>query len=164
MPVADNFGHRQRWRWQDDRRRCHRPAGCRPRHRTLVSSTDPAHSLADALMGNLTTKKPKVAATWSASRSTPRRQLDKHWGSIRDQIMHVFDWGGVSGIEAEEFLVFPGMDELFALLEVNRHARSGKYDVIVVDCAPTAETLGCSPFPRSCLGTSRGSCRPSGDS
>jgi arsenite-transporting ATPase len=61
--------------------------------------------------------------------------------------MNVLDWGGAGGIEAEEFLVFPGMDELFALLEVNRHARSGVYDVIVVDCAPTAETLRLLSLP-----------------
>jgi arsenite-transporting ATPase len=74
-------------------------------------------------------------------------QLDKYWGSIRDQLMDVLGWGGAVGIEAEEFLVFPGMDELFALLEVNRHARSGEYDVIVVDCAPTAETLRLLSLP-----------------
>jgi arsenite-transporting ATPase len=61
--------------------------------------------------------------------------------------MDLLDWGGAGGIEAEEFLVFPGMDELFALLEVNRHARSGEYDVIVVDCAPTAETLRLLSLP-----------------
>jgi arsenite-transporting ATPase len=61
--------------------------------------------------------------------------------------MDVLDWGGAAGIEAEEFLVFPGMDELFALLEVNRHARSGDYEVVVVDCAPTAETLRLLSLP-----------------
>ena len=61
--------------------------------------------------------------------------------------MAVFDWGGVTGIEAEEFLIFPGMDELFALLEVEIHATSGQYDVIVVDCAPTAETLRLLSLP-----------------
>jgi arsenite-transporting ATPase len=76
-----------------------------------------------------------------------QRQLDRYWGSIRRQLMDVLDWGGAGGIEAEEFLVFPGMDELFALLEVNRHARSGAYDVIVVDCAPTAETLRLLSLP-----------------
>ena len=76
-----------------------------------------------------------------------QRQLDRYWGSIRRQLMDVLDWGGAGGIEAEEFLVFPGMDELFALLEVNRHARSGQYDVIVVDCAPTAETLRLLSLP-----------------
>jgi arsenite-transporting ATPase len=76
-----------------------------------------------------------------------QRQLDRYWGSIRDQLMDVLDWGGAAGIEAEEFLVFPGMDELFALLEVNRHARSGQYDVLVVDCAPTAETLRLLSLP-----------------
>jgi arsenite-transporting ATPase len=61
--------------------------------------------------------------------------------------MNVLDWGGVGGIEAEEFLVLPGMDELFALLDVNDHARSGAYDVLVVDCAPTAETLRLLSLP-----------------
>jgi arsenite/tail-anchored protein-transporting ATPase len=85
-----------------------------------------------------------------------QEQLERHWGSIRDQLMNVFDWGGVGGIEAEEFLVFPGMDELFALLDVNQHARSGEYDLIVVDCAPTAETLRLLSLPRCCRGTSSG--------
>ena len=76
-----------------------------------------------------------------------QRQLDRYWGSIRRQLMDVLDWGGAGGIEAEEFLIFPGMDELFALLEVNRHARSGVYDVVVVDCAPTAETLRLLSLP-----------------
>ena len=116
-------------------------------YRTLVSSTDPAHSLADALMVSLSDEATEVAANLAGQQIDTQGQLDKHWGSIRDQIMQVFDWGGVSGIEAEEFLVFPGMDELFALLEVNRHARSGDYDVVVVDCAPTAETLRLLSLP-----------------
>ncbi|HSL27376.1 MAG TPA: ArsA family ATPase [Acidimicrobiia bacterium] len=116
-------------------------------YRTLISSTDPAHSLADALMLSLADDEIEVAPNLWGQQIDTQAQLDRHWGSIRDQIMQVFDWGGVSGIEAEEFLVFPGMDELFALLEVNRHARSGKYDALVVDCAPTAETLRLLSLP-----------------
>lgn len=115
--------------------------------RTLVTSTDPAHSLSDALMVNLESEPTRVASGLDGQQIDTQKQLDRYWGSIRDQLMEVLDWGGAAGIEAEEFLVFPGMDELFALLEVNRHARSGDYDVLVVDCAPTAETLRLLSLP-----------------
>lgn len=116
-------------------------------HRTLVTSTDPAHSLADALDMALASEATEVVERLDGQQIDTQQQLDRHWGSIRDQLMDVLDWGGAAGIEAEEFLVFPGMDELFALLEVNRHARSGEYDVLVVDCAPTAETLRLLSLP-----------------
>lgn len=116
-------------------------------HRTLVTSTDPAHSLADALDFPLGPEPTSVAERLEGQQIDTQRQLDRYWGSIRRQLMDVLDWGGAAGIEAEEFLVFPGMDELFALLEVNRHARSGVYDAVVVDCAPTAETLRLLSLP-----------------
>lgn len=116
-------------------------------YRTLVTSTDPAHSLADAIDVRLASDPTPVAGGLDGQQIDTQRQLDRYWGSIRKQLMDVLDWGGAGGIEAEEFLVFPGMDELFALLEVNRHARSGHYDVIVVDCAPTAETLRLLSLP-----------------
>ncbi|HUG07711.1 MAG TPA: TRC40/GET3/ArsA family transport-energizing ATPase [Acidimicrobiia bacterium] len=115
--------------------------------RTLVTSTDPAHSLSDALMVRLGSEPTEVVEGLEGQQIDTQQQLDRYWGSIRNQLMEVLDWGGAAGIEAEEFLVFPGMDELFALLEVNRHARSGEYDVLVVDCAPTAETLRLLSLP-----------------
>ena len=115
--------------------------------RTLVTSTDPAHSLADALAVPLGSEPGPVVNNLDGQQIDTQRQLDRYWGSIRRQLMDLLDWGGAGGIEAEEFLVFPGMDELFALLEVHRHARSGAYDVIVVDCAPTAETLRLLSLP-----------------
>ncbi len=116
-------------------------------HRTLVTSTDPAHSLADALAMSLGPEPTSLTERLRGQQIDAQRQLDRHWGSIRRQLMEVLDWGGAAGIEAEEFLIFPGMDELFALLEVNRHARSGDYEVVVVDCAPTAETLRLLSLP-----------------
>ncbi|HUF15321.1 MAG TPA: TRC40/GET3/ArsA family transport-energizing ATPase [Acidimicrobiia bacterium] len=116
-------------------------------HRTLVTSTDPAHSLSDALTIDLGSQPTKIVDRLEGQQIDTQRQLDLYWGSIRQQLIEVLDWGGAAGIEAEEFLVFPGMDELFALLEVNRHARSGRYDVLVVDCAPTAETLRLLSLP-----------------
>jgi arsenite/tail-anchored protein-transporting ATPase len=116
-------------------------------YRVLVTSTDPAHSLSDALELGLESEPTRVAERLDGQQIDTRQQLDKYWGSIRRQLIEVLDWGGAAGIEAEEFLIFPGMDELFALIEVNRHARSGDYDVVVVDCAPTAETLRLLSLP-----------------
>jgi arsenite-transporting ATPase len=116
-------------------------------YRTLVTSTDPAHSLSDALTMPLGSDPTEIGSNLDGQQIDAQRQLDKYWGSIRRQLMDVLDWGGAGGIESEEFLIFPGMDELFALVEVNQHARSGAYDVVVVDCAPTAETLRLLSLP-----------------
>lgn len=116
-------------------------------YRTLVTSTDPAHSLGDAFELEFGDAPRSVTPLLDAQQIDGQAQLTKHWGEIHTQLMAVFDWGGVTGIEAEEFLIFPGMDELFALLEVEIHATSGQYDVIVVDCAPTAETLRLLSLP-----------------
>lgn len=116
-------------------------------HRVLVTSTDPAHSLADALTIDLGSDPTRVVDGLDGQQIDTQKQLDRYWGSIRRQLIDVLDWGGAAGIEAEEFLIFPGMDELFALLEVNRYARSGLYDVVIVDCAPTAETLRLLSLP-----------------
>ena len=116
-------------------------------HRTLVTSTDPAHSLADAFDEPLGDVPRTLFEGLDVQQIDAQLQLAKHWGEIHNQLKRVFDWGGVKGIEAEEFLVFPGMDELFSLLQVKDHADSGKYDAIIVDCAPTAETLRLLSLP-----------------
>lgn len=116
-------------------------------YRTLVTSTDPAHSLSDALAVPLGTRPTRVVERLDGQQIDTQEQLDRYWGAIRQQLIDVLDWGGAGGIEAEEFLILPGMDEMFALLEVNKHARSGDYDVVIVDCAPTAETLRLLSLP-----------------
>ncbi|MFZ0492886.1 MAG: ArsA family ATPase [Acidimicrobiia bacterium] len=116
-------------------------------YRSLVVSTDPAHSLGDAFDVPLGDEPRQVVAGLDAQQIDTQKRLESYWGEIRNQLMAIFDWGGVRGIEAEEFLVFPGMDELFALIEVRAQAISGRYDVVVVDCAPTAETLRLLSLP-----------------
>lgn len=116
-------------------------------YRSLVVSTDPAHSLGDAFDEPLGDEPRQVVAGLDAQQIDTQKRLESYWGEIRNQLMAIFDWGGVRGIEAEEFLVFPGMDELFALIEVRAQAVSGRYDVVVVDCAPTAETLRLLSLP-----------------
>jgi arsenite-transporting ATPase len=110
-------------------------------------STDPAHSLSDAFDVPLGDEPIPIAEGLYGQQIDAQRRLESHWGTVRDYLAELFDWGGASGIAAEELVVFPGMDELFALAEVQDHVASGTYDVIVVDCAPTAETLRLLSLP-----------------
>jgi arsenite-transporting ATPase len=116
-------------------------------HRTIVLSTDPAHSLADAFdleLGDL-----PVAITeglWGQQLDTQARMEDT-WQEIQAWLVEVFQWAGVAAIEAEELSVIPGLDEIFSLSDINSYADSGAWDVVVVDCAPTAETLRLLSLP-----------------
>ena len=116
-------------------------------HRTLVMSTDPAHSLADAFQIDLGDEPTIVAPGLEAQQIDSQARLEDSWGEVRDHLTDLFDWSGLKGIEAEELTVFPGMDEIFALATVRDHTRSGEYDAIIVDCAPTAETLRLLSLP-----------------
>jgi arsenite-transporting ATPase len=114
---------------------------------TLVMSTDPAHSLADAFDVPLGDSPTQVIPNLEAQQIDSQQRLEESWGEVRDHLTELFDWSGLKGIEAEELTVFPGMDELFSLATVRDHSRSGEYDVIIVDCAPTAETLRLLSLP-----------------
>jgi len=116
-------------------------------YRTLVMSTDPAHSLADAFESPLGDDPTPVVPNLDAQQIDSQQRLEDSWGDVRDHLTELFDWSGLKGIEAEELTVFPGMDELFSLASVRDHARSDEYDLIVVDCAPTAETLRLLSLP-----------------
>jgi arsenite-transporting ATPase len=109
--------------------------------RTLVMSTDPAHSLADAFgepLGPLPTA--VCDGLWGQELDAQER-MEESWADIQDYLMEVFNWAGLDAIEAEELAVFPGLDEVFSLSDIKTHASSGEWDVLVVDCAPTAETI-----------------------
>jgi arsenite-transporting ATPase len=109
--------------------------------RTMVLSTDPAHSLADAFdveLGSLAS--PVTDSLWGQQLDAQERMEDS-WHDIQGWLREVFAWAGVDGIEAEELSVVPGLDEVFALADIKQHAESGEWDVLVVDCAPTAETI-----------------------
>jgi arsenite-transporting ATPase len=116
-------------------------------HRTLVMSTDPAHSLGDAFDTPLEDEPTVIVPGLLGQQIDAQLRLEKHWGTVRDYLAELFDWGGAHGIAAEELVVFPGMDELFALAEVQDHVSSERFDTIVVDCAPTAETLRLLSLP-----------------
>lgn len=116
-------------------------------YRTLVMSTDPAHSLADAFQVKLGDEATPVIHNLDAQQVDSQSRLEESWGPVRDYLTKVFDWSGLEGVEAEELTVFPGMDELFSLATVRDHVASGDYDVLIVDCAPTAETLRLLSLP-----------------
>src|SRR5580765_6630864 len=115
--------------------------------RTLVMSTDPAHSLADSFetrMGNAPT--PIIENLWGQEIDAQER-LEDNWREIQDYMVQLMNWAGTETIQAEELTVIPGLDEIFALIDVKTHVESGNYDCLVVDCAPTAETLRLLSLP-----------------
>ncbi len=116
-------------------------------YRTLVMSTDPAHSLADAFQLDFGDHPTQVTPNLAAQQINSQQRLEESWGEVRDALTDLFDWSGLKGIEAEELTVFPGMEEIFSLVSVRDHVRSDEYDLIVVDCAPTAETLRLLSLP-----------------
>jgi arsenite/tail-anchored protein-transporting ATPase len=119
--------------------------------RVLVTSTDPAHSLADALdrpLGDLaTTIDLPAGGSLDAQQIDAQQRLERHWREVRDYLVSLLAWGGVGEVEAEELVLLPGLDELFALIDLRSQVRSGRYDLVVVDCAPTAETLRLLSLP-----------------
>ncbi len=115
--------------------------------RTLVLSTDPAHSLADAFGTGLGDEPVELAPRLAAQQLDARGRLEEAWSGIRDYLVHVLDWAGADSLEAEELAVVPGLDEVFALSDIKAWADSGEWDLLVVDCAPTAETIRLLSLP-----------------
>jgi arsenite-transporting ATPase len=109
--------------------------------RTLVVSTDAAHSLADALVKPVGSSPTPVAPNLDALEIDVNEELASHWGVIHDFLTRFMTFRGVDETVAEEMAIFPGMEELFSLLKVKAYADRKSYDVIVVDCAPTGETV-----------------------
>jgi arsenite/tail-anchored protein-transporting ATPase len=115
--------------------------------RTLVLSTDPAHSLADALETPLGGEPTPVDAHLFGQQVAAQEEMERNWSAMQDWLGDILMRQGVDRISAEELTVPPGADELFSLLQLKRHYESGDWDVIVVDCAPTGETLRLLSFP-----------------
>lgn len=115
--------------------------------RTLVVSTDPAHSLADVLDHPLGDEPTPVTDNLDAEQLQARQRLDAGWEQVGNYLQSILRWGGASELEAAELAILPGLEELFALLDLQVHATSGRYEVVVVDCAPTAETLRLLSLP-----------------
>jgi arsenite/tail-anchored protein-transporting ATPase len=115
--------------------------------RTVVLSTDPAHSLSDSLEAELGALPTPVADNLWGQEVQAEVELERHWNAVQRWLGGLLSDRGVDRILAEELTVPPGMDEIFSLLQLKRHHESGEFDVIVVDCAPTGETLRLLSFP-----------------
>ena len=117
--------------------------------RTLVLSTDAAHSLADAFGVTVGSEPTAVTEHLSVQQVDAQLRFQQSWAEIQGYLVSVLDVAGVDPVAAEELTVIPGAEEVLALLELRLHARSGRWDVIVVDCAPTAETLRLLALPEA---------------
>jgi arsenite/tail-anchored protein-transporting ATPase len=115
--------------------------------RTLALSTDPAHSLGDAFDVELGPLVAPVAEGLWAQQLDAQDRMEEAWTEIQRYLLEVFRWAGIEGLEAEELSVVPGLDEIFALSDIKQHATTGDWDVVVVDCAPTAETIRLLSLP-----------------
>ena len=115
--------------------------------RTVVCSTDPAHSLADAFDVPLRDRPTPIAHGLFGQQLNARVRFEEAWDDVRTYLVNVLDWVGADAVEAEELAVIPGLDEVFALADIKEFATSGDYDLVVVDCAPTAETIRLLSLP-----------------
>jgi arsenite/tail-anchored protein-transporting ATPase len=117
------------------------------KYRTLVMSIDPAHSLGDAFdldtdLFHVTTADPlAINDRLSIQELNIQREIKRHWQEISSYVSSVLRTTGISGVEAEELAILPGMEELSAMMYINQYRREQRYDVIVLDAAPTAESM-----------------------
>jgi arsenite-transporting ATPase len=116
-------------------------------HRTMVISTDPAHSLGDSFDVELGSKPKRVAKNLWAHEVSALHEMERHWKKLHDYAASVFATQGLDDIVAEEVANPPGMDEIASLMWIKFYAERGEHDVVVVDCAPTGETLQLLVFP-----------------
>jgi arsenite/tail-anchored protein-transporting ATPase len=115
--------------------------------RTLVISTDPAHSLSESLGAELGAEPRQASERLWGQEVGAQEELERHWSGVQDWLGELFVERGVDRITAEELTVPPGMDELFSLLRLQAQHQSGEWEAIIVDCAPTGETLRLLSFP-----------------
>jgi arsenite-transporting ATPase len=118
--------------------------------KTIVLSTDPAHSLSDSLEAELGSEPTQCADLLWGQEVQAQDEMERHWEAVQEWLSELLAEHGVDRISAEELTVPPGMDELFSLLQIKRHHDDGEFDAIIVDCAPTGETLRLLSFPDVC--------------
>jgi len=116
-------------------------------YRTMVMSTDAAHSLSDSFDMNLTDKPTKITENLFGLEINPQHEIKENWGIIQEYITLFLSSRGINDVVAEELSVFPGMEELFSLIKIKRYNNSKEFDVVIVDCAPTGATLRLLSFP-----------------
>ncbi|MGB7415651.1 MAG: TRC40/GET3/ArsA family transport-energizing ATPase [Thermosynechococcaceae cyanobacterium] len=116
-------------------------------YRTLVLSTDPAHSLADSFDLELSHEPTLVRPNLWGAELDALMEMEQNWGAVKRYITEVLQAQGLEGIHAEELAVFPGMDEIFSLVRVKRHYDTEEFDVLIIDSAPTGTALRLLSLP-----------------
>lgn len=116
-------------------------------YRTVVVSTDPAHSLGDSFEVRIGSQLTLLAPNLWGQEIDLLTQMDQYWGRVQSYLQTLFAWQGMASLVAEETAVLPGMEELASLMQITALAESGNYDVIIIDAAPTGSTLQLLSFP-----------------
>ena len=118
-------------------------------YKTVIVSTDTAHSLADCFDVPLGPEPVTIAPRLWGQEVDVLRELEIHWKTVRDWLVALMRWQGADDLVAEEVAILPGMEELVGLLYIAQYAEESDYDLLVVDCAPTGETLRLLSFPET---------------
>lgn len=118
-------------------------------YKTLVISTDPAHSLGDSFDTELSSSPTRIAENLDGLEVSVYGDMSLNWEVVRRHFAHLMEVQGITGIYVEEMGVLPGMEELFSLSYIKRYNESGEYDLLVIDCAPTGETLRLLSIPET---------------
>lgn len=115
--------------------------------KTIVVSTDVAHSLGDSFDVRLSHDPAEIQENLWAQEISSLNSAEKSWGRVQEYLSALLTSQNIKDITTEELVVFPGLEEMFSLMEILDHCRGGKYDIVIVDCAPTGETLRLLSFP-----------------
>jgi arsenite/tail-anchored protein-transporting ATPase len=116
-------------------------------YRTVVMSTDPAHSLGDSFDVELGTSMTPISENLWAHEVSALHEMQRHWARLHEYAVEVFATQGLDEVIAEEVANPPGMDEIASLMWIKQYTQRGEHDVLIVDCAPTGETLQLLTFP-----------------
>ena len=116
-------------------------------YRTVVISTDPAHSLGDSFDVELGAETTKVGDNLWAHEVSSLHEMQRHWAKLHEYAVEVFSTQGLDEVLADEVANPPGMDEVASLMWIKHYAQRGEHDIVIVDCAPTGETLQLLTFP-----------------
>lgn len=123
--------------------------------KVLIMSTDQAHSLGDSFDKKIGREPVNVAENLDALEIDTIYEGEKSWGSMKGFFREILTAQGTGGIEVEELLVFPGLEELFSMFKILEFYEKGEYDVLIIDCAPTGETLSLLKYPEKLSGLVR---------
>ncbi len=145
---ANSSLYRERRSRQDQRQRGLRTACAELGYRTVVLSTDSAHSLGDSFDTRIGSELVELAPNLWGQEIDLLHQMDKYWGRVQDYLNVLFSWRGMDSLVAEETSVLPGMVELASLMHITASGRQRQaYDTIIIDAAPTGSTLQLLSFP-----------------